>query len=260
MGKHISRIHGNIKPTQTAPSEKNLVVTQHELNQDIQAALYANGSIIMFANKKRTEKKVNKKFKPLARKTAKLKDKVEQKDSSDRADKEQKVNDVDKSYSKKQIADKFFKKNPELKQHLLELLYDRVDSEDSAEALLEKTQALFKDPFLANGALDFLQEARSDIATKVTDARKTLVHKGSNKRRIQAGENTKSSLTKLTYFGAKKPAILKDGQEMRELYEKITGNKVQFKTKEIKQAIAKYSAPQTAKMAPKEPLNQKKRT
>src|SRR6185295_4344014 len=114
-------------------------------------------------------------------------------------------------------ADRFAKRNPELKSQILQLLLDKVKDCKSKEDLLKILSQFYTDPTISDDALDFLKEVtRGDLAKIVEDAKET--HTKEFGREITAGRNIQSEVLKAAEGKLGAPKTLRD------LYREITGS------------------------------------
>lgn len=142
----------------------------------------------------------------------------------------------------KYAADKFQKRNPELKSKMLMLLREQIRPGNKARDILRTLSQFYKDVSLADEALDFLKETTDkELAKEVQKAKDQLNEKYG--REIAGGRNIS---TKAREFAAKG---LGDPEALRKLYADITGHPrdsralfdefgERFAYKELKKAIA----------------------
>jgi type III secretion protein W len=117
----------------------------------------------------------------------------------------------------KQIADKYQKKNPELKKRILEMLREYIKPGDSKEDILRKVQEFYGDVSLADEALDFLNETTGgELKEAVEDAQKDLNERFD--REIKSGKNIGKVSREFSEKGLGTPTALRD------MYRDITGN------------------------------------
>lgn len=116
----------------------------------------------------------------------------------------------------KQSAERFAKKNPELKAQILQLLLDKIKGVKDKDELLKILSQFYSDPTVADDALDFL------LATTVGDLNKIVqeakdAHNQSFGREITAGKNIAAEVMKAAEAKLGTPTTLRD------LYRDITG-------------------------------------
>lgn len=114
-------------------------------------------------------------------------------------------------------AKEYEKKNPELKEKSLKQLRERIKDDDGPEEIRQKVSEYYRDPTLADDALDFLLDTTEGaLKQKVAEAKNRLnEEKG---REIQAGRNIAIEARIATDKG------LGDPTSMRDLYRDVTGN------------------------------------
>ena len=114
-------------------------------------------------------------------------------------------------------AERFAKKNPELKSQILQLLLDKIKDAKTKEEITKLLQTFYSDPTIADDALDFLLETtRGSLNKLVQEAKED--HTQQFGREIQAGKNIQSEVIKAT------DAKLGTPNTLRDLYRDITGN------------------------------------
>lgn len=114
-------------------------------------------------------------------------------------------------------ADKFEKRNPELKSKMLMALRESISPKDTRDDILRKVRNFYKDPALADEALEFLEEATSgDLKREVIAARAQLQEEQG--REITAGRNIAEKAREYAQKGLGTPSGLRD------MYRDITGN------------------------------------
>lgn len=125
----------------------------------------------------------------------------------------------EKTFKKIEKADeaaaKFQKKNYELNKNDLLLLRNSIHDSDTKESILKKVLEFFKDPSLADEALDFLIETtEKELQQKVIGAKELLREK--LEREIKAGRNIQTDAQNYSKTGIGTPTSLRD------LYREIT--------------------------------------
>lgn len=114
------------------------------------------------------------------------------------------------------VAQQFSKRNPELPQSKLMQLRTYISEQQTAEEILDEVESFFKDPSLADEALEFLEEVtEGELKEKVIKARHLLSEmKG---REVIAGRNIDISAKAFSEKGLGSPS------ELRDLYRDVTG-------------------------------------
>lgn len=114
-------------------------------------------------------------------------------------------------------AEKFQRRNPELKAKILVMLKGMIKSGDKAKDILKKTRQVYKDVALADEAMEFLEEVSGeDMRAEVAAAKEQLNEEFG--REIQGGRNIGEQVRKFAEKGLGAPTALRD------LYADITGN------------------------------------
>lgn len=117
----------------------------------------------------------------------------------------------------KDAANKFNKRNPELKAPILQLLADKIKGCKDKEELKKILEQFYSDPTIADDALDFLLEVTTgDLKELVKQAKED--HQQRFGREIQAGRNIQAEVSKGAEQKLGAPTTLRD------LYRDITGN------------------------------------
>jgi len=117
----------------------------------------------------------------------------------------------------KDSAEKFQKRNPELRANILALLREQIKPGDTKEDILRKLQEFYPDAALADEVLDFLLEtAKGELAETIKEAKQDFEQQ--HGREIAAGRN----------MGVQARAAAEKGlgtaTSLREMYNEITGN------------------------------------
>ncbi|MEM7174594.1 MAG: HrpJ domain-containing protein [Chlamydiota bacterium] len=117
-----------------------------------------------------------------------------------------------------QIAEDFYKSNPELQKKTLLALRAFINPDDSLEEILEKLQSIYKDQYLADEAIDFLiqtSERKEALKRKLIEVKARFnAHFG---REILAGRNIAAQALNFSRKNLGTPTALRD------LYRDITG-------------------------------------
>ena len=117
----------------------------------------------------------------------------------------------------KDQADQFQRRNPELKSATLVLLRNYIKPGDTKEEILKKLLEFYKDPALADEALEFLLETtEGDLHLEVRAAKEELNQQQG--REITAGRNIGTQARAASDKGLGTPT------QLRDLYRDITGN------------------------------------
>lgn len=117
----------------------------------------------------------------------------------------------------KDTAQKYEKKNPELKQKILMLLREHIKDGDDSDTILEKLKQFYEDVSLQDEALEFLEETTTgDLNDKVKEAKEKLEQQSG--REIRAGRNIATQAREFATKGLGSPTALRD------MYRDITGN------------------------------------
>jgi type III secretion protein W len=116
----------------------------------------------------------------------------------------------------KQSAERFSKRNPELKSQILQLLLDKIKGVKDKDELLKILAQFYSDPTVADDALDFLLETTVGDLNKIVQEAKDA-HNAQFGREIAAGKNIASEVMKATDAKLGTPTTLRD------LYRDITG-------------------------------------
>ncbi len=117
----------------------------------------------------------------------------------------------------KDAAGRFNRKNPELKQQILQLLLERIKDCKDKDELKKILAQFYTDPTVADDAYDFLLEVTVGDLNKLVKQAKDE-HSQSYGREIQAGRNIQSEVLKASEQKLGAPTTLRD------LYRDITGN------------------------------------
>lgn len=116
----------------------------------------------------------------------------------------------------KSLADKYERRNPELKSAVLILLRERVKSGDTPEDILRTLQEFYPDVSLADEALEYLLETTEGPLKEAVQKAKDLLNEEKG-REIAAGRNITSQARVAAEKGLGTPTTLRD------LYRDITG-------------------------------------
>ncbi len=117
----------------------------------------------------------------------------------------------------KNSAEKFEKKNPELKKKMLEMLRTYIKPGDTKSDILRKTQEFFADMSLTDEALEFLEETTGgELQEAVKEAKEDINERFG--REIKAGKNMGAESREFSEKGLGSPTALRD------MYRDITGN------------------------------------
>ncbi len=144
--------------------------------------------------------------------------------------------------STEESAARFQKRNPELNEKVLVLLWQRVQGAETEDEVLDIVQEFFPDPSLADEALEFL------IATEPEQARRAMIERARDKlhkryeKEIRAGKNISTIARAFAGQGLRTPAslralyrhILDHPQDPTELFEYLAS---QFLYDELKEVI-----------------------
>lgn len=117
----------------------------------------------------------------------------------------------------KDQADQFQRRNPELKAATLVLLRNYIKPGDTKEEILKKLLEFYKDPALADEALEFLLETTDGELYQQVKAAKEELNQ-SQGREITAGRNIGAQARAASDKGLGTPT------QLRDLYRDITGN------------------------------------
>ena len=113
-------------------------------------------------------------------------------------------------------ANRFARKNPELKEQILQLLLQRIKDCKNKDELKKILSQFYSDPMIADDALDFLLETTAgDLQQLVKETKAD--HNQQYNREIQAGRNIQSEVLKAD-------PKLGEPKQLRDLYRDITGN------------------------------------
>ena len=118
-----------------------------------------------------------------------------------------------------EIAEDYYKRNPELQKKTLTNMHQQMKPDDSHEKILEKLQKTYTDKALADEAIDFLietAETKEALKKKYIQAKETF--NAQYGREIQAGRNIGVQARAFSEKGLGSPTALRD------LYREITGN------------------------------------
>jgi len=152
--------------------------------------------------------RIKKKFKPLKELKTKKKEKKEN------AAQIEEIKKTDEQLDKS--ATKFQKNNYELDKQTLILLKNSISAKATAKEILDIVLGFYKDPSLADEALDFLLETTTgDLQKEVQKAKDNFNAKF--KREIQAGKNIKQIAQEYSKEGLQTTNVLRD------LYRDVTG-------------------------------------
>jgi type III secretion protein W len=113
-------------------------------------------------------------------------------------------------------ANRFARKNPELKQQLLQLLLERIKDCKNKDELKKILYQFYLDPTVADDALDFVLEVTVGDLHKLAQETKAD-HEQEHGREIRAGRNIQSEVLKAD-------PKLGEPKLLRDLYRDITGN------------------------------------
>ncbi len=123
-----------------------------------------------------------------------------------------------KKRSEEDLAHDFQRRNPELPADRLARLRQALRRGANAEEVLENVNKLFKDPTLADEAMDFLERAtEGDLQEAVRQAR--TIHNEQKGREILAGRNVDQAAKTFHQKG-----LGDSPTELRDLYRDVTGN------------------------------------
>jgi type III secretion protein W len=123
----------------------------------------------------------------------------------------------------KDSAQKFEKRNPELKAKMLILLREQIKDSDSKEEILEKVKNFYDDVALRDEAFEFLEEnSKGELREKIGAVKKEQL--AENRREIIAGRNISQQAREFSEKGLGSPTALRD------MYYDITGNPRDSKT------------------------------
>lgn len=130
---------------------------------------------------------------------------------------EQQIEAVDEK-SEEDLARDFNRRNPELPPDRLRQLRSGLRQRSAAEDILDAVGKSFRDPTLADEALDYLERTTDgELHEQVVRAR--MLHRQKREREIIAGRNVDTA-AKMFH----KKGIGSDPTELRDLYRDITGN------------------------------------
>ena len=118
-----------------------------------------------------------------------------------------------------EIAENYYKENPELQKKTLVTLYREMRPEDSHDQVLEKLQKIYTDKSLIDEAIDFLietAEVNEGLKKKYIETKETFFAQFG--REIQAGRNIGVRAREFSEKGLGSPTALRD------LYREVTGN------------------------------------
>ncbi len=144
--------------------------------------------------------------------------------------------------SMEEAAARFQKRNPELNERVLVLLWQRVQGAETEDEVLDIVQEFFPDPSLADEALEFL------IATEPEQARRAMIERARAKlhkryeKEIRAGKNISTIARAFAGQGLRTPTslralyrhLLDHPQDPTELFEYLAS---QFTYDELKEVI-----------------------
>jgi type III secretion protein W len=116
-----------------------------------------------------------------------------------------------------EASERFQKNNEELNAKTLRILRSQLLASDSAEDVLQKVEAIYQDPALADEALDFLLETTDAALQLATQEAKDKLNKDKGKE-IRAGRNMGAQAREFAKEGLGSPTSL------RELYRDIILN------------------------------------
>ncbi len=155
----------------------------------------------------------------LQKKFEKLEEKVrrhEEGQKSAKSEKEQQTKGEQPGINK-QVAENYYKKNPELQPKTLLLLQSRINPEDDQETILSKLQDTYADKSLADEALDFLIDTagnKEELRKKLIDSKERF--NAEFGQDIRAGRNIAQQARQFSQAGLGNPTALRD------LYREIT--------------------------------------
>ena len=148
----------------------------------------------------------------------KLQDKLDSRKGKDAEEsKNQSGNHLIDSISK--LAKSFEDSNPEMNQNALLGLKANIKDSDDAETIYEKVRKFYKDEYLADEALKFLEETtnpHTNLGKNIRKARTLLNER--HQRAVCAGRNISDDACEYAKQGLGSPTSL------RELYQDVTGN------------------------------------
>ena len=131
----------------------------------------------------------------------------------DRKETTEKKDDLEPSAVQKirTSAEKTEKKNPELKQKMLELLRSHINPDDNKDDILEKVTKFYGDISNADDALDFLLETTGgELREQVRKAKEDINHPDRFQREIVAGRNISEEARAFAKEGLGSPTALRD--------------------------------------------------
>lgn len=140
--------------------------------------------------------------------------KQKSRESSESKEVDEEVLDVEKI---DEVSERFEKTNYELNAKTLRILRSTLKPGDSAEEVLAKVEAVYKDAALADEALEFLYEVTDAQLQLATMEAKEKLRKDKGKE-IQAGRNMGAQAREFSKEGLGSPSSLRD------LYRDITQN------------------------------------
>lgn len=141
----------------------------------------------------------------------------------------------------KKTADEFSEGHPEHKKESLVLLRSSIKPDDKPEAILERVLSFYRDPSLADEALDFLLlTTEGDLHVRVKEAKNQYNEQFS--REITAGRNVHAEARSAAKEGLGTPT------DMRNMYRDITGNPRDAHTL-FQELSTQYSYRQLSKVA-----------
>lgn len=124
---------------------------------------------------------------------------------------------IEESSGSEDLANQFERDNPELKTQTLLILRSLLSEKDTPEEILEKVQSIYKDPSLADEALEFLLATTSG-ALKKNVQKAAQAFRERYGREIAAGKNIFQESRDFSSQGLGSPTALRD------MYRDITGN------------------------------------
>ncbi len=190
-----------IEAKQTQREAKELIASQvmsaTRLTEDLESAFNPAAALRMSQRRDR--------FRPLESRSAKASE-----------SKDKKILEVSKK-GEDDLADGYNKRNPELPKERLREMRSQIREGASADEILETVDRFFKDPTLADEALEYLSKSTSgDLQSSVLRAKELLnEQKG---REIIAGRNVDAAAKAYAEKGTGATPT-----ELRDLYRDITG-------------------------------------
>lgn len=196
-----------IEPTESSRIQKQeqLAARKTAINQEI-----SKTAMTEFANEAAFSPTILvKRFKPLEEKLRRKE--VEKKETEEAGESQLVVEEVE------ELAKQFEKRNSEISARQLQQLLAKIRAGDTPEQLLRKAMEATEDHWLADEALEFLDQAtKGDLKAKARQARQDLNETFG--RQVRAGRNIAEQARAFSKEGLGSPTGLRD------LYREITGN------------------------------------